>query len=117
VRFDAVLQTPEDDRSRHRISQRAVDNLSSLGGLGGALSSSMLRFFEEFGYDRLGFRCRLRGAVCELDGVAPAPGGYYLVKGGGLPRIDVIGHVRRVDWAELVKRLQRAMAAPAPVVE
>jgi hypothetical protein len=117
VRFDAVLQTPEDDRSRHRISQRAVDNLSSLGGLGGALSSSMLRFFDEFGYDRLGFRCRLRGTVCELDGVAPAPGGYYLVKGGGLPRIDVIGHVRRVDWAELVKRLQRAMAAPVPVVE
>ena len=27
-----------------------------------------------------------------MDGVAPAPnGGYYLVKGRGCPRIDVIG--------------------------
>lgn len=116
VRFDAVLATPPGDRSRRRISQRAVDSISRLGGLGGALSSSALRFFDEFGYERLGLSCRLRGAVCELDGVAPAGDGYYLVKGGGLPRIDVIGHVRRVDWAELVARLQQAMQAPGPVV-
>ena len=81
------------------------------------LSQGALRFFEEFGYSRLGFSCRLRGTVCELDGVEPAAAGYYLVKGGGLPRIDIIGHVRRVDWAELVSRVQRAMAAPAPVVK
>ncbi len=117
VRFDARLATPPGDDSRHRISQRAVNSITSVGGLGGVLSQSALRFFDEFGYSRLGFSCRLRGAVCELDGVEPAAGGYYLVKGGGLPRIDIIGHVRRVDWAELVDRLQRAMAAPAPVVE
>jgi len=119
VRFDAELVTPPDDRSRHRISQRAIDSLASLGGLGGlggVLSRSALRFFDDFGYDRLGLRCRLRGAVCELDGVAPAPGGYYLVKGGGLPRIDVVGHQRRVDWAELIKRVQRAMETPTPEV-
>ncbi len=116
VRFDAELATPPGDTSRHRISQRAVDSITSIGGLGGVLSQSALRFFDEFGYSRLGFRCRLRGAVCELDGVEPAASGYYLVKGGGLPRIDIIGHVRRVDWAELVDRIQRAMAAPAPVI-
>jgi hypothetical protein len=116
VRFDAELGTPPGDDSRRRISQRAVESITSIGGLGGVLSQGALRFFEEFGYSRLGFRCRLRGAVCELDGVEPAASGYYLVKGGGLPRIDIIGHVRRVDWAELVDRVQRAMAAPAPVV-
>ncbi len=117
VRFDARFATPHDDASRHRISQRAVDSITRIGGLGGVLSQGALRFFEEFGYSRLGFSCRLRGAVCELDGVEPAGAGYYLVKGGGLPRIDIIGHVRRVDWAELVSRVQRAMAAPAPVVK
>ena len=116
VRFDAEFATPPGDDSRHRISQRAIDSITSIGGLGGVLSQGVLRFFEEFGYSRLGFSCRLRGAVCELDGVEPAAAGYYLVKGGGLPRIDIIGHVRRVDWAELVSRVQRAMAAPAPVV-
>jgi hypothetical protein len=117
VRFDAELATPPGDRSRRRISQRAVDSITRVGGLGGALSMGALRFFDDFGYSRLGFRCRLRGAVCELDGVEPAAAGYYLVKGGGLPRIDIIGHVRRVDWAELVERVQQAMAAPGAVVE
>jgi hypothetical protein len=117
VRFDAVLATPPGDRSRKRISQRAINSLSSLGGLSGVLSRSAVRFFDEFGYARLGLRCRLRGAICELGGVEKAPGGYYLVKGGGLPRIDVIGHVTRVDWAELLARLQRAMRDPAMIVE
>jgi hypothetical protein len=117
VRFDARFGTPPDDDSRHRISQRAVDSITSIGGLGGVLSQGALRFFDEFRYSRLGFSCRLRGAVCELDGVEPAAAGYYLVRGGGLPRIDIIGHVRRVDWAELVERVQRAMAAPAPLVK
>lgn len=117
VRFDAELGTPPGDRSRRRISQRAVDSITRVGGLGGALSMGALRFFDDFGYSQLGFRCRLRGAVCELDGVEPAAAGYYLVKGGGLPRIDIIGHVRRVDWAELVERVQQAMAAPGAVVE
>jgi len=38
VAFDAEFTTPDDDDSRHRISQKAVDNISNLGGagLGGA---------------------------------------------------------------------------------
>jgi len=115
--FDALLRTPEDDTSEHRISQRAVDNLASLGGAGGALSSSFLRLFETFSYRRLGLRCRLARGVCEMGGVAPAPGGYYIVEGGGLPpRIDVIGFNRRVDWATLVARLRAIGSSGAPVV-
>jgi len=115
--FDARLQTPPEDSSRHRISQRAVENLASLGGAGGALSRGLMRFFNEFSYDRLGLACRLRNEVCEMDGVAPAQRGYYIVKGGGLPRIDVVGFSRRVDWNTLIQRLQDATAAGAPVVE
>ena len=64
VAFDARLYTPPDDRSKHRISQRAVENIGSIGGGGAgvtaALSSGFLRFFEDFNYDRLGLSCRLR---------------------------------------------------------
>ena len=117
VAFDARFATPEGDRSRHRISQRAVDNLTSLGGgVGGALSRSFLRFFEDFSYDRLGLSCRLHNGVCEMDGVAPAPEGYYIVKGGGLPRIDVIGYQRRVDWQVLIKRLEAVTSGEGPVI-
>ncbi len=119
VSFDARFATPPGDDSRHRISQTAVNNLTSLGGGGvsGALSRSLLRFFDEFSYDRLGISCRLSGGVCEMDGVASAPdGGYYIVKGGGLPRINVIGYTHRVAWPVLVQRLRSITASGAPVV-
>ena len=118
VSFDARFATPEDDDSRHRISQRAVDNLTSLGGgIGGALSQSFLRFFEEFSYDRLGLSCHLRGTVCEMDGVQQAKNGYYIVKGSGLPQINVIGYSRRVDWPTMVGRLKRITQQGGPVIQ
>ena len=122
VAFDARLYTPPDDRSRHRISQRAVENIGSIGGGGAgvtaALSSGFLRFFDDFNYDRLGVSCRLENEVCVMDGIAPAPhGGYYLVRGRGLPRIDVIGSSRRVDWPRLVQQLLAVTESAGPVIE
>jgi hypothetical protein len=122
VAFDARLYTPPGDRSKHRISQRAVENIGSIGGGGAgvtaALSSGFLRFFEDFNYERLGLSCRLETNVCAMDGVAPAPnGGYYLVKGKGLPRIDVIGSSRRVDWPRLVQQLIAATKSGGPTVQ
>jgi len=116
--FDARIASIEGDE-RRRISQRAVENLSALGG-GGALAvvqRSVLRLFETFGYRELGFRCRLANGVCEMGGLsavsdsgARADGGFAIVRGGGIPALDVIGYNRRVDWSELVARLQRVVA-------
>lgn len=117
VAFDARLATPTDDDSRHRISQRAVRNLTRLGGAGAVLSSTVLGLFNEFSYRRLGIACRLRDGVCEMDGVAGADGGYVIVEGGGFPpRIDVRGFNRRVDWDVLVSRLKNVIGAPPPVI-
>ena len=113
--FDAFLFTPPEDRSRRRISQRAVTNLSSIGGGSGGsvaavLQGGLLQFFDTFGYDRLGLSCRLANDVCIMGGVLPAPGGgYYIVKGKGLPRIDVIGSQTRVAWTTLVRQLGTMM--------
>ncbi len=119
VAFDAVFETPPDDDSRHRISQRAVDNISNLGGGGvaGAVSRSFLRFLEDFPYQRLGIRCRLSNGVCHMDGVAPAENGYYLVQGRWLPpRLDVIGYAGEVDWAALLARLTAITRGEMPEV-
>jgi len=108
VAFDAEFATPENDNSRHRISQKAVDNISSIGGagVGGALSRSFLRVFEDFPYDRLGIRCRLENGICDMGGVAPATDGYYLVKGRFIPpRLDVIGYADRVNWDTLIAQI------------
>lgn len=118
VAFDARIYTPPGDRSRRRISQRAIDNISAVaGGPTGIVSGGALRLFSDFPYRRLGWSCRLRDGVCHMNGVAPADdGGYYLVQGRGLPRINVIGHGRRVDWPRLLDQLQnvRLDASDAP---
>lgn len=119
VRFDARFYTPPGDRSRHLISQRAVNNLSSIGGGGGgvtaALSSGFLRFFDNFRYKRLGLSCRLENDVCHMDGIEPASGAaYYIVKGSGIPRIDIIGNAHRVSWQRLVGQLQAIQQSGGP---
>jgi hypothetical protein len=108
VRFDARLASSPGKYPR-RISQRAVQNISALGGAGaaGAIQRSFLRFFDQFGYDKIGLSCRLANGVCEMDGVERAPQGYVIVKGGGIPAISVIGYNRNVNWTELVERLKR----------
>lgn len=112
--FDARFFTPPGDRSKHRISQRAVTNLSSIGGGSGggvaaALQGGFLKFFDDFGYDRLGLSCRLANDVCTMGGVLAKGDGYYIVKGAGLPRIDVIGSQKKVAWTRLVRQLGAIM--------
>jgi hypothetical protein len=120
VAFDAAFATPEDDSSRHRISQKAVDNISSIGGggVGGAVSRSFLRFLEDFPYDRLGIRCRLENGICAMGGVAPAADGYYLVKGRFIPpRLDVVGYADRVNWNSLVAQIMAVTGQQDMVIE
>ena len=119
VVFDARFYTPNGDKSRRRISQKAVDNFSQIGGgAGGILSRGFLRFFEDFSYQRLGLSCKLTNDVCEMNGVSEAEQGYYIVKGGGLPpRINVVGYTRRVGWTDLIARLKSVSQSSGPVIQ
>lgn len=119
--FDARFYTPQDDKSRRIISQRAVDNLTSLSGsdISSVLSRSYLRFFEDFRYDRLGISCILKNNICRMSGIeATSDRGYYIVKGGLFPpRLDIIGYSHEVDWQELLDRLKRVMSDNTPVIQ
>lgn len=112
VAMDMHFYTPAADKSQHRISQRAVENLASVGGGGAAavLSTGFLKFFDVFAYDQIGLRCVLKDGTCAMSGVGPAKTGaqgrgYYLVKGRGVPRIDVVGYRDTVNWGRLVQQL------------
>ena len=116
--FDASLYSTPGDRSKKRISQRAVENITSIGGGVGAtaaLERGALRFFKEFHYQQLGLSCKLANDVCALNGVEAHSTGYYLVKGSGIPRIDVIGEARRVDWRRMVASLKELSKSQATV--
>lgn len=122
VRFDARVASSPGDYPR-RISQRAVENISALGGVGAAaaIQRSFLRFFETFGYRDIGLSCVLADGVCRMGGIGEASGAgagpFRLVRGGGVPALNVIGYNRRVDWNELIDRLRQAIASnAAPIV-
>ena len=119
VTFYAWLGTPDDDDSRHRISQKAVKNIASIGGGGASdiLSRSFLSIFDTFGYDKIGLGCYLHNGVCQLMGIKATPLGYAIITGGGLPRIDVIGYNPRLDWNVLMERLNRISTSDEVIVK
>lgn len=114
VAFDAQLLAARGGR----ISQRAVNNLTSVGGGGVAagLQGAVLKLFKTFGYKRIGLNCRLQGSVCHMSGLESTADGYTIVEGSGLPHLNVIGHQADVDWPTLIRRLKAAIDGAAPVV-
>lgn len=119
VAFDARLETDRAWKGKRRISQRAVKDISSIGGSGlaGGLQAQALKLFNDFGYEKIGIGCRLKDNICTMDGVGSAGDGYIIVAGAGLPRIQVIGFRRRVDWPTLVSRLKAATQGQAPIIQ
>lgn len=111
--FDAQLRTQKVPGVRQRISQRAVQNISSVGDASfvSSLQGQLIGLFDDFGYARIGISCRLANEVCDMGGLdsgaASGSGGqgFTIVQGSGIPRLDVVGFNRRVDWPVLVERL------------
>ncbi len=121
VSFDLYFGTPKDDHKPHLISHQAVKTLAGLDNIAvKALSSGVLNLFNNFHYEGIGWGCHLEEGICQMRGVLPAEKGYYIIKGNGLPHLDVIGYTRSVDVNELRNRLKRLAIAGKtgePVVE
>jgi hypothetical protein len=119
--FKAWLETDRKWKGKRRIRQRAVQDISSVGGGGGitsGLQGMFLKFFDSFGYDRIGIGCELRGTVCRMEGLGSAGEGYIIVAGAGLPRLQVVGFNRYVDWPTLVARLEAVSRGDSkPIIE
>ncbi|MDQ3289368.1 MAG: hypothetical protein M3Q42_14170 [Pseudomonadota bacterium] len=120
VAFDARLRTDRKRGVRQRISQRAVQDLSSVGdaSFASGLQAQLLGIFDDFGYSRIGIGCRLLDEVCTMTGLGSAGRGFTIVRGSGLPRLSVVGFNRRVDWPMLIDRLTAVGSGDvSPVVE
>ena len=119
VAFDAKFYTDKNWKGKQRISQKAVRDISEVGGSGlmAGLQNQVLKIFDDFGYEKIGISCKLKDNICAMDGIGSAGDGYIIVAGGGLPRIQVVGFRRRVDWPTLVSRLKAATEGQAPVIQ
>lgn len=126
VAFDATVATVEDAPEPRRISVRAINSIANIGGnagsgVGAALQTGLLRFFDSYRYRRLGLRCTLRNDVCLMSGVNENPelrfgDRYLLLEGAGLPRINITGYTGRVKWSQLVRQVgEQIRSGAAPV--
>jgi hypothetical protein len=108
VRMDAIIQTA-DGKHLKKVSQRAVENITALGGEGtaAALQRTFLRFFKEFNYEKIGLSCQLRQDICKMGGVESTPTGYIIVKGKGAPTVNVNGYTEYVSLSDLIARMKR----------
>ncbi len=70
VRFDAALYTDRKPGVRQRISQRAVQDIGSVGDASfiSSLQGQLIGLFSDFGYRRIGIGCRLENQVCAMSG-------------------------------------------------
>jgi len=108
--FDAELHTVARANVRRRISQRAVQDISSVGDASfmHSLQSRLIGLFDDFRYRRIGIACRLQNEVCQMSGLSPSGAGFTIVEGAGIPRLNVVGFNREVDWPTLVERVMEA---------
>lgn len=107
VAFDARFITDARPGVKQRISQRAVQNISSVGDASfvTSLQGQLIGLFDDFGYRRIGIGCRLANEVCAMSGLHSANNAFTIVEGAGIPRLSVVGFNRQVDWPTLVERL------------
>ncbi len=125
VAFDARFNTDAKRGVKQRISQRAVQNISSVGDASfvTSLQGQLIGLFDDFGYRRIGIACRLANEVCAMSGLqgsddSQAANSFTIVQGAGIPRLDVVGFNRQVDWPTLVERLTAVASGDVkPVVE
>ena len=138
--FDAELHTMSVLGVPRRISQRAVQNISSVGDTSftSTLQSRLIGLFNDFGYSRIGISCKLANEVCQMGGLhddalqgvgqrlfgraVHKPGsegaGFTIVEGAGIPHLTVVGFNRQVDWPTLLERLSAASKGEVkPVVQ
>lgn len=120
VAFNARFITDAKPGVKQRISQRAVQNISSVGDASfvTSLQGQLIGLFDDFGYRRIGIGCRLANEVCAMSGLHSASNAFTIVEGAGLPRLTVAGFNRQVDWPTLVERLEAVGSGEVkPVVD
>ena len=115
VAFDAWLGTPQSQRGSKGISRQAVNHLTTLGGgrATTALTSPVMRLFNNFSYKRLGLGCRMQNNICEVRGVSEDDVSVLIMEGAGVPKITIKVFNRSVDWPQLLAHLAAASEGEA----
>ncbi len=106
--FDLLVKTDEKASHSKKISIKAIENLSILGGGGGSVSF-LGQLFKEFSYSKIGISCRLKNDVFELHGLYRKGDREYLVKRGFFGGVNVINMnpKGKISFRDMLDRLKR----------
>ena len=122
-KFDLLLETVKTKGINQKISVEAMDNIARIGGgespfMG--LSGAFITLFEKLPYSKIGIRASLANDSFRIKGSDWEGGPDYLVKSGGIPRVDVVNHSpdTPISFKAMVKRIKRIIASKSgPVIE
>jgi hypothetical protein len=109
----ADFQTVKRKGVRQRINLDAVENITILGtgqGFQMGVGRGLAMFFEEFGYDNIGFYCTLKNDNFRMQGKTIRGDTEYFVKGVMLgPQINVINRNpgQTVSFKSMIERINR----------
>jgi len=121
--FDLLLETVKTKGVSQKISVKAVDNISQLGGgqspfMGVAGAFAVV--FKEFPYKKIGIKASLENDVFRINGTIREGGKEYLIKRGSISGVNVVNQNpdNRVGFKDMVKRFKRVTAGKSsPVVK
>ena len=113
ARFVLEVESVETAGISQRISTDAIESISILGtGADSALNRGITRFFRDYPYRKIGFRCVLANDQFSVNGTIHEGGTEYLVRRGFLRGVDVVNRnpenvISFKDMQERVGRLAR----------
>jgi len=122
-KFDLLLETIKKKGVPQKISVKAVDNISKIGGgqspfmgVAGIFAS----LFKEFPYEKIGIRALLENDVFRINGTIIEDGQEYLVKRSGFSGVNVVNQNpdNRISFKDMVKRIKRVTTPKSgPVIK
>jgi hypothetical protein len=121
--FDLLLETVKRKGVSQKISVKAVDNISQIGGgqspfMG--VAGAFAAVFKEFPYKKIGIKASLENDVFRINGTVKEGDKEYLIKRGGISGVNVVNQNpdNRVGFKDMVKRIKRvASEKSGPVVK
>ncbi len=114
-KFDLLLETIPTKGISQRISVKAVENISRIGGGQSpfvGLAGGFARIFKEFPYKKIGVRASLENDLFRVNGTIKEGGKEYIIKKGGFSGIDVVNQNpdNQASFKDMIKRIKRVTA-------
>jgi hypothetical protein len=121
-RFNLLLETVQKKGISQKISVKAVENISQIGGgqspfMG--LAGAFVSFFKKFPYEKIGIQANLENDVFTVNGTIREGSTEYLVKRGSFSGVNVVNQNpdNRISFKDMVKRIKRIGSKGDPVVK